>query len=294
MPSFGSLFFETLLRLTLKPPSTAEAGKDAVRAAALRPARFGPPKRIRRDVFIDRVDQHRWPVYSVKPVGMEADKSVIYVHGGAYYGEINPFHWRLIARISAEAHTCAIVPIYPLVPWGTALEAVEFISQLARDELRERPARGVSICGDSAGGSIALAVAMQLRDEGVQLRRTVLIHPALDLTLSNPELNAVERMDPLLRSDALRPIFEQWRGGLDLTNPIVSPLHGMMSGLGPMTVISGTRDITNPDTRLLVAKAREAGVEVDYREGEGLIHPSPALPTREGREARRQIVRALL
>lgn len=186
-----------------------------------------------------------------------------------------------------------VVPIYPLVPRGTASEVVTSVTAITKAETDLMGAQAVSIAGDSAGGNIALAAAIQLRDERVRLRRTVLIHPAVDLTVENAEIAMVERIDPLLRTVALRPIFEQWRGDLDLQDPRVSPLRGEMSGLGPLTVFSGTHDKTNPDTRLLVSKARGADVEVEYYEGEGLIHASPALPMREGRAARRLIVNAL-
>ena len=53
------------------------------------------------------------------------------------------------------------------------------------------------------------------------------------------------------------------------------------------TVFSGTRDITSPDTRLLVSRARAAGVQVDHHEEAGLVHVHPLLPVPEGRRARR-------
>ena len=68
---------------------------------------------------------------------------------------------------------------------------------------------------------------------------------------------------------------------------MVSPLFGNLAGLGPLTVFSGTRDITSPDTRLLVSRARAAGVQVDHHEEAGLVHVHPLLPVPEGRRARR-------
>ena len=84
-----------------------------------------------------------------------------------------------------------------------------------------------------------------------------------------------------------------WRGELPLEDPLVGPLLTDHTGLGPLTVFSGTRDITHPDTCLLVERARAVGVEVDLHEGPGLVHVYPLLPVPEGRAARAVIVRSL-
>lgn len=205
MASLGSLFAETMIRLLVRPPATAEAGERAVHAAALRPAPFGPPKRLRRDVSLEFAFVNGWTIYTVAPTVKAADKAVIYLHGGAFYGEITAFHWRLIARIAAEAGTRVVVPIYPLVPRGTAREVVEGVAAITIGEVERLGSQAVSLCGDSAGGNIALAVALYLKDSDIRLRRTVLIHPAVDLTLTNPTIAVVEREDPMLRAAALRP-----------------------------------------------------------------------------------------
>lgn len=70
----------------------------------------------------------------------------------------------------------------------------------------------------------------------------------------------------------------------------MSPLAADLAGLGPLVAFSGTRDIVTPDTRLLVHRARTAGVDVEFHEGQDLIHVYPLLPTPEGRRARARIV----
>ena len=78
-----------------------------------------------------------------------------------------------------------------------------------------------------------------------------------------------------------------------MTDPLVSPLGADLTGLGPLTLFSGTRDILNPDARSLAEKARAAGVDIDYHEQPGLVHVYPLTPTREGRAARATIVDCL-
>ena len=91
----------------------------------------------------------------------------------------------------------------------------------------------------------------------------------------------------------MRVFVESWRGSLVVTDPRVSALGADLAGLGPLTVFSGTRDILNPDARLLVDRAAGAGVKVDYHEGAGLPHVYPLTPTPEGRAARALIVERL-
>jgi acetyl esterase/lipase len=139
---------------------------------------------------------------------------------------------------------------------------------------------------------MALSAALMLRDEHrLVLPQTVLISPVLDVSLSNPLIDAVR--DPWLTRVGLREFARRWCGDLPMTDPMVSPLNADLSGLGPLTVFSGTRDILNPDARLLVDKAAAVGMEIDYHEQPGLVHVYPLTPTPEGRAARAFIVERL-
>ena len=123
--------------------------------------------------------------------------------------------------------------------------------------------------------------------------RTVLISPALDLSLTNPEIDRVQPSDPWLGRDGTRVFIEHWRGNLAISDPRVSPLAADLNGLGPLTVFSGTRDILNPDIRLLIDKATTAGIDVEYHEEQGLVHVYPLTPTPEGRAARAILIERL-
>ena len=73
---------------------------------------------------------------------------------------------------------------------------------------------------------------------------------------------------------------------LPIDDPLVSPIHGDLSGLAPITLFSGTRDIINADARSLVRKARAAHFPLDYHEAPGMLHVYPLLPVPEANEAR--------
>jgi acetyl esterase/lipase len=268
---------------------SADEARRHVRTRELRPTSYAPPGRLHPDVRVDVVHRDGWPVYTVAPRVGTPVGSLVYLHGGGWVNEIVIQHWNLAAQIAAEANTTVTVPIYPLVPFGTAAEVASFVVDLVRENIERYGS--TSIGGDSAGGQISLSVALALRDgHGITLPQTVLISPALDLSWSNPEIPTVQPSDPWLATPGGKVFAEFWRGDRELLDPVVSPLFGDLAGLGPITLFSGTRDVLNPDARLLVEKARAAGVQLEYLEGGGQVHVFPLLPTTVGRDMRALIV----
>lgn len=290
--SWRSRVLPTVLRLTRgRPYRSAESAREHIEARASMPQAFGPPPRLRSDLDVHMEIRSDWPIFTLTSKnGATPRGTVYYLHGGAWVNEIASQHWRLAAQIAAEARLQVVVPIYPLVPFSTAAEVMPMVAEL----VAEKAASDHSVClaGDSAGGQMALSAALMLRDErGLVLPRTVLISPVLDVSLANPLIGAVD--DPWLTRAGLLEFASRWRGDLPATDPMVSPLNGDLSGLGPLTVFSGTRDILNPDARLLAEKASAAGVDIEYHERQGLVHVYPLTPTPEGRAARAVIVERL-
>ncbi|WP_067692211.1 alpha/beta hydrolase fold domain-containing protein [Nocardia jejuensis] len=290
MPSIVSRIVPVYLRVigANRTFVSAEGARRHIRERSLRPRPYGPPRLLRSDVSVSVDHSSGWPIYTLTPRGT-ARGNVVYAHGGGWVNEIAPQHWTLAANIAALSGTTVTVPIYPLIPFGTAGEVVPAFAKLVLDN-KSRYGE-VCLAGDSAGGQIALSTAILLRDEHqVKLPRTVLISPALDLSLSNPEIERVQPTDPWLGQEGSHVLTAHWRGELPLSDPIVSPLFADMAGLGPLSIFCGTRDILNPDVRLLVDKARAAGVSIDYHEGSDLVHVYPLTPTPEGRTARAAII----
>lgn len=263
------------------------------------PADVEPPASVARRTRIERRDINGWPVYEVSPPAAPAADAVaarraVYLHGGVYSFEIDPFHWRLIADLALASGSTFVVPIMPLAPAGTAATVVPAVADLVAAQVEQVGASRVSLLGDSSGGGMALAVAQVLRDRGVApLGAVVLISPWLDISGTDPRLAEIEPRDPWLAVPGTHAAGALYRADLDESDPMVSPIHGSLEGLGPITMFSGTRDILNADAHRLVQLAAHTAHPLDYHEGVGLIHNYPLLPGPEGRDARRQIVDAL-
>ncbi|MCZ4288216.1 alpha/beta hydrolase fold domain-containing protein [Hoeflea alexandrii] len=293
MPSLTSHFLTLFLKASGRKRvfSDPELLRQKVARLAIEPAAFEPPKSAHRDVDITLDDSSGWPVYRLQPKSGTGRRYGVYLHGGAWINQIVSQQWNLVVETVARAGVNMLVPIYPLAPSGTAGVVVPRVGDMLAGLVEAHGAERVFAIGDSAGGQIALSSVILMREQGLApIGDTILISPALDLTLSNPEVDAVEPRDPWLARPGIRAAIEMWRGDLPLQNPMVSPILADLHGLGPLTIFSGTRDITNPDTALLVEKARAAGVPVVYYEEKNLLHVYPVLYGPEAKRARRQII----
>lgn len=282
------------LRGSKRKFSTAQRTLDDVEKLQRKPQTFAPMSRLSAKVDITRRDVGGWPVYYVSPKAARPTRRAIYLHGGCYVYEIDPVHWSFIANIAVEAGITVVVPIMPLAPKGTASEVVPAVTDLVASIIAEVGAENLSIVGDSAGGGMALAVAMGLRDRGLpELHRLVLIAPWLDISGTDPMLEVIAPSDPWLAVPGTHAAGALYRAELAEDDWRVSPIHGDLTGIGPITMFSGTRDIVHADAIRFLPLAAAAGVEVDYHEGFRMLHVYPILPMPEGTAARAVVVTAI-
>ncbi|MGW7313480.1 alpha/beta hydrolase fold domain-containing protein [Streptomyces sp. NPDC054854] len=271
--------------------ASAEAVRARVAESARRPSSHLPPRSLGRVAEVSRTFVGAWPVYDVSPRGEEPVTRVLYVHGGAYINELVRPHWSMIRTLVTRARARVVVPAYILAPRGTADRTVPVAADLLSGLIEDGGAGGTVLIGDSAGAGLALAAAQRLRERtGAQPSRIVLISPWLDLTMSHPGQAAIEAGDPMLARPGLVEAGRLYAGVLAADDPRVSPLHGSFSGLAPMTVFTGTRDVLTTDSRELLRRAREVGVDVEWHEEPGMPHGYPLMPVPEGRAARDRIV----
>ncbi len=237
-----------------------------------------------------------FPVHRVEPRGgVRRPGAISYFHGGGFVSTIAPQHWALVGDLAEASGRAVHVALYGLAPQHVAMEAVGFglalVADLATGDAADGP---LHLAGDSAGGGLALLVAQHLRETGGRRPDGVtVVAPWLDLAMANPEVDALEPHDPWLSRAGLRPVADVWAGGLSLTDPRISPIHGTFDDLPPIEAYVGSRDITAPDTRLLVQKVLAAGGHASLHESVGSPHVHPLLPTPEGRAARRTLIAGL-
>jgi acetyl esterase/lipase len=241
-----------------------------------------PTNAVRRFDKRYRVVEERlpggFPSYTLTPRGTAPERVVVYVHGGGFVGPIDPFQVKYAARLATALDAQVVMPDYPLAPehtWRDSHEDIVRVIQRAA-ETSER----VVVVGDSAGGGVALAAALTVRDRGgAQPSHLVLHAPWVDLTTSTPETEVVTLEDPWLFIGKMYAYASWWAGSEDdLGRPEVSPALADLSGLPRALMFSGTRDTLMPGCRLLARRAVEAGWDLTYVEQPDLLHVYPILP----------------
>jgi monoterpene epsilon-lactone hydrolase len=222
------------------------------------------------DVRVEDVDAGGVPADLLLPPGVDDRKVLLYLHGGAYVAYSPRSHRELAARIGRAAGCAVLVPDYRLAPehpWPAAVEDALTALTWLRAQGRQ-----VSLAGDSAGGGLALAVSMRLREAGQpQADAIALLSPWTDLAMTGASVGEVED-DPTLDAARLRGAGLMYAGGADPAGPELSPLHADLTGLPPMLVVVGSGEILLSDSTRLAEAARAAGVDVLLEVEEDLPH----------------------
>jgi len=255
------------------------------------PAPFAPPTgRAARGVDVTESVADGVLSYRLAPQ-RGTDRCVVYLHGGAYIGQIGAPQWAFVLDLVRTTGATCVVPIYELAPSGTATQTVSEAAEVVAAAVDEHGPADVVVMGDSAGAGLAVAATRQLRDAGRAMpARLVLLSPWLDVTMSHPDQAAIERRDIMLRRDYLADAGRAYAGHLAADDWRASPLTGDVSGLPPMHVFTGTHDILVTDSRRFVEKVNAAGGEIEYVEAPEMQHVYTIFPLlAESRAARRRI-----
>ena len=150
----------------------------------------------------------------------------------------------------------------------------------------------ILIAGESAGGGLCLATLLALKEQNIQLPvAAVSISPWTDLTCSGESYRTKNKVSPAPLNSWF--VFSKYYiGNNEATNPLISPLFGDLRGLPPILLNSGTDDELYDDGEKFYLKAKNAGVDITFRPGYGMVHCYPLLAPMfpEATEAMNEIV----
>jgi acetyl esterase/lipase len=267
--------------------------RDIAASAGATPA--PPPAAYLREFRVRWERLGPLPAIVVEPgSGAASARSLVWLHGGGYVHQFEHAHWWLVASFVRELRVRVVAPDYALAPGGTAARALEELPEFLR-ALAERDGGAPVLGGDSAGGGLAVAVALALRGRPEAPAHLLLGAPWLDVTLRHPELPCFERRDPSLAARGLRISGRLWAGDLDPADPRVSPAFARdYRGLPPASLLLGTRDLLYPEGRDFAAAARRDGVDVaTFTAADGFHVFAAATRLPEARAARRWLARRL-
>lgn len=199
---------------------------------------------------------------------------ILYLHGGAYVGEIEEAHWLFFNELIKDTNATIIVPDYPLAPQYNYEDAFNMVIPLYEKIVNVVEEQSLILMGDSAGAGMSLALIQKLAESKiVQPRKTILISPWLDVTMSNPEIDEVQKKDKKLNKNILKIVGVFYAKSEENTkNYLVSPIYGELKEIKNLVIYTGTNDILNPDIQVLRQKLKENKVDAKINEFEGAIH----------------------
>ncbi|HEX6277099.1 MAG TPA: alpha/beta hydrolase [Polyangiaceae bacterium] len=204
---------------------------------------------------------------------ISSERVILYLHGGGFLYGSERSHGELCSRIALSAEARLVFPLYRLAPEHPFPSALEDVLAVYRALLESgtRPS-DVVVAGDSAGGNLALALLLTLRDRGEALpARAVLLSPCVDLTDRSGSIRDNEPFDW-----ASPWMFDRWQreylSGKDPGAPLASPARAELRGLPPLLLQIGTAEMLYDQVTSFARVAQASGVEVTLEEYPDRVH----------------------
>ncbi len=267
--SFQSKLIQTALGMFGMKMKTER--KMMTNGFAKEPAKI--PNSLLKNFTVEVAEQNARKVWTISPNDSKSDLIILYLHGGAYMSNLSKEHWSLVEKLIRKTNATIVVPDYPLAPEANCTQTYDFIERLYARLIAEYPLKRIVFMGDSAGGGLAVGFTQQLRDENkIQPEQIILFSPWLDVTLSNPQIERLDKKDKLLSIAGLKSAGQNYAGNLDLKDFRVSPIYGNLTGLCSISLFTGTHDILHADAQNFKQLMREQNSNFKYFEYPGLFH----------------------
>ncbi|MDE6699479.1 MAG: alpha/beta hydrolase, partial [Acetatifactor sp.] len=212
---------------------------------------------------------------------------ILHCHGGGYSTGSSLYARTLTTKLAASTSMDVLCFDYRLAPENPYPAAVEDVMAVWNYlMLLGYGARDVIVTGDSAGGNLALALLLRLKQEERLLPRGLaLMSPWTDLTSSGKSFQTNADMDPVLNRDYIDRMVVAYAEGQDLENPLISPLFGDFAGFPPTYIQVGENEILLSDSKRLYRKLLEAGVSARMEIFDGMWHVFQMSPFKAAAEA---------
>ena len=205
------------------------------------------------------------------------DRVMVFIHGGGFVVNSRRSQLALQAAVASRLGVNVVSIEYPLAPehpYPAATDAIVAAYQGLLDQYR---AANIGLFGTSAGGGHVLATLLRLKREGIALPSvSAALSPAADMTFSGDSFRFVGAQDPILPLQGAIDSLSSYRGEADPKDPLVSPVYGDWTGMTPLFLFAGTREIVASDAIRIAARARRDGCEVALFVSDGMWHVSIA------------------
>lgn len=208
------------------------------------------------------------------PRGAPKNRVVLYFHGGGYATGSITTHRKWVGYLAQKTGIQYLLFNYRLAPEHTFPAPLDDALSIWNHLLQNgyKPEH-IGFAGDSAGGGLATATLLLLRDRNLPLPACAyLCCPWLDMTGRNPSWKENRTYDHMVPYDGLVVWAKNYLKDTDVGHPYASPVFAELDGLPPLHIQVGERESLRDDSLIFSDKARRAGVSVDLYVGEGMTH----------------------
>lgn len=206
----------------------------------------------------------------------DSDSVLLQLHGGGYIGAMRNIYRNFAVAYCELGNGMPVLSIdyrvAPKNPYPAALE--DAVSAYRWLLMKGYEGNRIFLAGDSAGGGLAMALVMYLKDHGEPLPKGVIaMSPWTDMTASGESYQTNFEKDPLFGRTKDSMIYNREYLGLENPeNPYISPLFGDFTGFPPMLLQVGSYEMLLSDSVLVAKKAKGQGVKVRLHVYEGMFH----------------------
>lgn len=220
--------------------------------------------------------------------GHDRRHAILYCHGGGYTSGALNYARILSGKLSHVTGYPVMSFQYRLAPenpYPAALEdgmkAWDYLMHLGFG------ARDVVIAGDSAGGNMALCLALKLKEEGrLMPRALILMSPWTDLSARGKSYAENKDLDPMLTMSYIHAVRSAYAGeDADFTDPHLSPLYAPLKGLPPTLIQVGSNEILLSDSVRLRDKMVMSGTPCRLEVWKEMFHVFQMFPLHQAGEA---------
>tara|TARA_R110002051_G_scaffold63132_1_gene114887 strand:- start:8170 stop:9069 length:900 start_codon:yes stop_codon:yes gene_type:complete len=226
---------------------------------------------------------------------IHAKKLLIFIHGGAFISGPAQYHWDTVKEIAKQTKHTIWLCDYPKAPENKISEISKNIDAIYKAALEKYPSHQIAMMGDSAGGTLVVALIQRLIKENRELPfKIILVSPVMDASMTNPEIEEVDALDSMLSKKGVLSAKKMCVEKNDLKNSMISPMYGSFEGFPKTILFLAENDITYPDQKLAIEKFIEAKVDIQIIEGKNMPHIWPLLPVmKEAKIALKKIIELL-
>ncbi len=216
----------------------------------------------------------------VRVADSDPHRLILYFHGGGFIAGAPEGHRPLVARLCQEARASAYSLRYRLAPEYAFPAGLRDGIDAYRHLLQRGIAgRSIVLAGDQAGGGLAFACALAIRNAGLPMPAAIVaMSPWADLSLSGWSMLQNAKIDAALSWEMLFVCARHYLKKQSPTDPYASPIFANFRDFPPIMVHAGSEEILRDDASRLGDRAAEANVPVSVEIYDGMQHVFQASP----------------